>query len=164
MFQAALRYPFKRVIVVELSEELYRVAHENIERNRRRLRCRDVQLVNEDILTWEIPSDLTIAYMHNPFVGGLFEVALERLNAHVEKRGTPAAADLREPDTARAADRAAHGPRASVAGRPSAASRAWHAGDDPPLRVGRQGDCRGLKLNPPTGAAAGEAAAQRARR
>ncbi len=45
VFQAA-RYPFKRVIGVELSGKLNDLATENFSRNRHRFRCKDVQLVN----------------------------------------------------------------------------------------------------------------------
>jgi hypothetical protein len=79
VFQAARHYPFKRVIGVELSSELHEVARGNIESHRRGLRCQDVELVNDDVLEWEIPADLTIVYMHNPFLGRLFSQVAERL-------------------------------------------------------------------------------------
>src|SRR5919112_3307195 len=45
VYQAAQRYPFRRVIGVDIAPELTDVARINIERNRDRLRCRDVEIV-----------------------------------------------------------------------------------------------------------------------
>jgi protein-L-isoaspartate O-methyltransferase len=86
VLQAALMYPFKRVIGVELVEELNAVARENLERNRAKLRTRDVEIVTADLLEWEFPDDLTIVYLYNPVVGGLFEQLLKRLIAFVDRR------------------------------------------------------------------------------
>ena len=79
VYQAALRYPFKRVIGVELSEELDEIARLNIERNRERLRCRDVQLVQADALEYESPDDVTVAFFFNPFIAATFAGVIQRL-------------------------------------------------------------------------------------
>ena len=84
VFQAAARYPFKRVIGVELSERLNDVAKANIERNRHRLRCRDVELVASDVLDYVIPDDVTIAYFANPFTGDIFQRVVRGLLASVD--------------------------------------------------------------------------------
>jgi SAM-dependent methyltransferase len=75
----AARYPFKRVIGVELSPELHEVARRNVERNRRRLDSGRIELVNADALDYEIPDDLTVAYFFNPFKGDIFAGVLDRL-------------------------------------------------------------------------------------
>lgn len=85
VLMAAAGYPFKRVIGVELSEELNRVARTNVERNRERLRCRDVELVTTDALEWEVPDDLTIAYFYYPFYGPTFKAVVDRLVASVDR-------------------------------------------------------------------------------
>jgi hypothetical protein len=79
VYQAALRYPFKRVIGVELSEQLNEVAQRNLERNRARLRCRSFELVAADVLEYEIPDDVTVAFFANPFRGATFATVIERL-------------------------------------------------------------------------------------
>jgi SAM-dependent methyltransferase len=84
--QAAVHYPFKRVIGVELVEDFTEIARKNVERNRARLRAGDVELVTADALRWELPDDLTIVYMYNPIVGGLFMRFIERLIAFVDQR------------------------------------------------------------------------------
>jgi len=81
----AARYPFKRVIGVELSGELHRIAQENIRRTRRRLRCRNVELVRADVLEYEVPDDVTVAYFYNPFTGDIFAEIIRRLAVSVER-------------------------------------------------------------------------------
>jgi SAM-dependent methyltransferase len=75
----AAAYPFKRVIGVELSAELTEVARANVERNRDRLRARDVELVAADAVEWPIPDDLTVVYFYYPFFGSVFERVVERI-------------------------------------------------------------------------------------
>jgi hypothetical protein len=75
----ATRYPFKRVIGVELARELHGIAEENVRRTRRRLRCAEVELVNSDILDYDLPDDVTFVYMFNPFRGGIFRAVIGNL-------------------------------------------------------------------------------------
>lgn len=84
VFQAA-RYPFRRVIGVELSEELNRIARANIERNRAKLRCPDVELVTADALDFPIPDDVTVAFFANPFTGAVFAGVVARLVESVDR-------------------------------------------------------------------------------
>jgi SAM-dependent methyltransferase len=89
VLQAARRYPFKRVIGVELSPELNEIASANLERVRPRLRCRQVELVTADALQWEIPEDLSVVYLYNPFKGKIFAGVLDRLSEAVARSGRP---------------------------------------------------------------------------
>ncbi len=89
VFQAALRYRFKRVIGVELSPRLHAVATSNIDRNRGRLRCPAVQLVCSDVLDYEIPDDVTVVFFDNPFTGDTFSTVVDRLIASVDNRPRP---------------------------------------------------------------------------
>ena len=85
VYQAARRYRFKRVIGVELSPDLADLARANVERHRRRLRCKDVRIETTDALSWEVPDDLTVAYMFRPFTGAIFEGMVERLIASYDR-------------------------------------------------------------------------------
>jgi len=85
VFQAARWYPFRRVIGVELSPWLHRIAQDNIDRNRSRLRCPDVQLVRADVLDYAVPDDVTVAFFDNPFTGRIFAAVLDRLLASVDR-------------------------------------------------------------------------------
>ncbi len=79
VYEAAARYPFKRVIGVELSSQLNEIARSNIDRNAHLLRCREVQFVTADVLDYEPPSDVTVAFFNNPFRGKILETAITRL-------------------------------------------------------------------------------------
>lgn len=85
VFRAAARYPLARVIGVELSERLHQAAQENIARTRHRLRCQDVELVLSDVMDYDIPDDVTLAYFSNPFTGRIFGSVIDRLTASLER-------------------------------------------------------------------------------
>jgi CBS domain-containing protein len=85
VFQAAAYYPFKRVIGIELSRALHEIAQANIERSRDRLRCRNIELVNCDVASYEIPDDVTVVYLFNPFTGQTFSLVIDRLLASVAR-------------------------------------------------------------------------------
>jgi hypothetical protein len=87
--QAARHYPFERVIGVELSAALTAQARCNVERARPRLRCQRIELVTRDALRWEVPDDLTIAYLFNPFPGEVFSSLVDRLVVAVNRSGRP---------------------------------------------------------------------------
>jgi hypothetical protein len=89
VFQAALWYPFARVIGVELSPRLHRIAEDNIDRNRSRLRCADVRLVCADALDYGVPDDVTVVFFDNPFTGWIFATVLDRLLASVDRAPRP---------------------------------------------------------------------------
>lgn len=83
------RERFKRVIGVEMSEELNEIARENLDRNRERLHCQDVDVISADATQWEVPDDLSIAYFYCPFPPHVFEEVLQQLFASLERRPRP---------------------------------------------------------------------------
>lgn len=85
VYQAARRYPFRRVIGVELSPTLAEVARANVAANRDRLRCREVEIVASDALEWELPDDLSFAYMFRPFTGATFDAMIQRLTESYDR-------------------------------------------------------------------------------
>jgi SAM-dependent methyltransferase len=88
VWQAA-QHPFARVIGVELSRELNAVARQNIERNGRRLVCREVQLVTADASAYEIPDDVTVIYMFAPFRGRIFRAVTANILASIDRTPRP---------------------------------------------------------------------------
>jgi Methyltransferase domain len=75
----AAQLPFAKVIGVELADDLTTIARANVERVRRRLRCQDVELVTADATSWPIPGDVSVTYMYCPFMGAVFDAAMERV-------------------------------------------------------------------------------------
>ena len=85
----AARRPFKRVIGVEVSESLSEVARQNMARVRQDLACQGVELVTADVLDWDVPDDLTVAYFQAPFPTAVFQEVLDRLLTSVESNPRP---------------------------------------------------------------------------
>lgn len=85
LLQVAVRYRLRRVIGVELSDAPNEVARANIERNRHRLLTQHVELVTADVLEYELPDDVTIVFLGNPFSGETLQVVLERLVTSVQR-------------------------------------------------------------------------------
>jgi SAM-dependent methyltransferase len=75
----AARYPFARVIGVEVSEQLNAVARRNL------VRHGQVDLVTADVLDYKIPDDVTVVYMYNPFRGSTFSAVIAELIASVDR-------------------------------------------------------------------------------
>ena len=85
----AARQPFKRVIGVEMSEELNETARENVDRNRDDFRCREVEVVSADAREWQVPDDLTVAYFYCPFPPRIFDGVVDNLMASIDRRPRP---------------------------------------------------------------------------
>jgi 16S rRNA G966 N2-methylase RsmD len=84
VLEAAATYPFKRVIGVELAQELHDIALSNVDNTRIRLKCKNIELVQSDVLEYAIPDDVTIVFMNNPFRGPVFAAAMKNLIASVD--------------------------------------------------------------------------------
>jgi hypothetical protein len=85
----AASYPFRRVIGVELSEELNAIARANIDALRSTLRCGSVEVQTADIAEYDVPDDVTVAYLYNAFRGDLFDAAVRGLLASLDRRERP---------------------------------------------------------------------------
>lgn len=75
---AAMR-PFRRVIGVELSPHLSRVALQNVQLARPHLRCRDIRVETMGADQYEIPADANLLYFYNPFTGPVMTRVVENL-------------------------------------------------------------------------------------
>lgn len=77
----ASRYPFKRIIGVELSRMLHDIAVHNIEVFRDpRQQCRDIQSICEDASAFEIPAGPLLFFLFHPFDDEIIRSVV----AHVE--------------------------------------------------------------------------------
>lgn len=80
----AARWPFRRVIGVELSTDLHAQAAANVRDAGARLACRDVTLVCSDAAAYEIPADCTTVFLFNPFVGETLRRVMDNLRRSLE--------------------------------------------------------------------------------
>ena len=75
----AARYPFKKIIGVEISEHFHEIAKANIANSRSRLKCRDIELINQNAADYMPEEPFSIAYFFNPFVNTIFEKVIENI-------------------------------------------------------------------------------------
>jgi SAM-dependent methyltransferase len=89
VLDAARRYPFSRVVGVELAPELSEIARGLVERERGRLRCPDVRIETMSAPDFPIPDDMTHAYLYNPFNGPTFERVCANIVASLDRAPRP---------------------------------------------------------------------------
>ena len=85
LLEAADRYPFKRVIGIDFVPKLVEIARDLIARNRDRFGPTEVEIIEADALEYDVPDDVTVVYMYDPFRGQIFEAVAEKLIASVDR-------------------------------------------------------------------------------
>jgi hypothetical protein len=85
LVEAAARYDFRRVIGIDIVPEFTEVARETIARGRGRLRCQEIDVLTADVMDYDVPDDVTVVYMADPFRGHVFDAALANLIASVDR-------------------------------------------------------------------------------
>jgi SAM-dependent methyltransferase len=85
----AATHPFRKVIGVELSADLCRIARQQVERARLKLCCDDVEIVDCDAAKYELPPEVTVVFLWNSFTGSVLESVLERIRESLERSPRP---------------------------------------------------------------------------
>lgn len=73
VIQAARLYEFRRVVGFDLAPELVAAAKTNVSKLRGHLKCEEIYLLAADAETWDVPDDVTIVFMYNPFTGDVLK-------------------------------------------------------------------------------------------
>lgn len=73
------RFPYGRVIGVELDAELTRSAQRNLAQAARKLRARTVACETANATNWPFPDNATTVYLFNPFFGDTFRQAITQV-------------------------------------------------------------------------------------
>ena len=81
----AARRRFGRVIGVEVSPELAEIARAALRTRSHQHRCDDVQIVVADVTDFDVPDDLTVAYLFHPFQGETLEVVLQNIADSIDR-------------------------------------------------------------------------------
>jgi SAM-dependent methyltransferase len=84
LYEAAARFPFKRVVGVDIVPEFTAVARDVLARNSRRLRCRETEIVTSDVLIYPVPPDVTVAYFGAAFGEPILNSVLDKLAASAD--------------------------------------------------------------------------------
>ena len=84
----AAEFPFKRIIGIEFSPLLHRIAERNLANYRSRtirtMKCRDCRSLCMDVTTWPIPPEPTLFYLFNPFTGKVLDTVVARLGRSLQ--------------------------------------------------------------------------------
>ena len=82
----AAKYPFRRVIGVEISSELADIARQNVERSRSTLACQAIEVITADVVNFQLPDDVTVVYFFDPFHGDIFSTVIANLLSSLHRR------------------------------------------------------------------------------
>src|SRR3712207_4322280 len=63
----------------------YTTLFRSVDRVRDKLATKDVEIVTGDALAYEIPDDVTVLYLYNPFTGETFQKVLDNVVASLER-------------------------------------------------------------------------------
>lgn len=75
----AAQHPLRKVIGLDVVEELVQAARRNVLRAGPRLKCSDVEVVAADATAYCVPADVTLIYLYNPFWGETLLAVQERI-------------------------------------------------------------------------------------
>ena len=82
----ATEFPFKKIIGVEFSEELHRIAEQNIRRFRGHAsQCSDVQSICVDAVHYPLPDERLVCYFFDPFDGPLMAEMLKAIQQSISR-------------------------------------------------------------------------------
>jgi precorrin-6B methylase 2 len=85
VLEAAAHYRFAKIIGVELSPELNEIARQNLATTRRRLRCKNIELICADLREYELPDDVTVIFVNNSIRGSIFHRMLDEISASMKR-------------------------------------------------------------------------------
>jgi len=80
------RLPYRRVIGVEIDDDLSRRSRRNVRQARSRLRAQEVDSITASVLEWRIPDEASVIFMYNPFIGQTFRAAVGQILASFDRR------------------------------------------------------------------------------
>jgi SAM-dependent methyltransferase len=95
----AARRDFRRVIGVEISPDLIAQAQRYVDEQRKKRA--PVEFVTADATRWQLPDDVTIVFLNNPFVGSILQAVVDNVVASLERADRSMQvvyANPREPD------------------------------------------------------------------
>jgi predicted RNA methylase len=81
----AARWPFGRVIGVEVSPELAEIARKVLAARSHQHRCRNVEIVVSDVRDFRVPDDLTIGYFFRPFGDKTLQAVLQAIVESIDR-------------------------------------------------------------------------------
>jgi hypothetical protein len=83
---AAARFPFGRIVGLEVNEGDAAIARSNASIAGPRRRCPNIEVIVADARVWPLPDDVTYIYMFNPFWDDTFRGMLDRVLESLDRR------------------------------------------------------------------------------
>lgn len=81
----ASELPFKKIIGIEFSPNLHRIAEQNVLNfTSDRQKCRNIELVCSDVVEYRVPAEDTVFFLFNPFQRPIVEKVLEAIQASLQ--------------------------------------------------------------------------------
>lgn len=81
----AAEYPFRHIIGVEFSAQLYEVSKKNIEKVIDRLQCKNIEVIHEDAVEHRVPSDANTFFFFNPFKEPVLSKVIDAIEASLKE-------------------------------------------------------------------------------
>lgn len=85
----AAMLPFQRIVGVELSTELCEQARENVRQLTKSARCKQLEIVNANAITYVVPDDTTNIFLFNPFTGHLLRSVVNQIHQSLQRVPRP---------------------------------------------------------------------------
>ncbi len=86
MLLVASGFPFRKIVGVEMREDLHNQAQENVRRFRHpRTKCSRIECKLQDATLYDFPGGKLVVYLFNPFSQSVMQKVLSRLDDSVEK-------------------------------------------------------------------------------
>jgi SAM-dependent methyltransferase len=82
----AAKWPFRRVVGVEISPALAEIARANLAEHADQHRCANFEIVVLDAADFRVPDDLTIAYLFHPFRHATLDAVLRNIVHSLDRR------------------------------------------------------------------------------
>jgi SAM-dependent methyltransferase len=77
--RVAATFPYRHIIGIELSQNLATIARHNLNRGRERYACRDIEILQADAASFDIPDTVGTVFMYNPFHGSTMDSFMRSL-------------------------------------------------------------------------------------
>jgi SAM-dependent methyltransferase len=81
----AAKWPLKRVIGVEISQELAQFAERLVAAHWHEYRCHNIEIAVRDAAQFEVPDDMTLAFMFDPFRGRTMDDVLRNVIVSIDR-------------------------------------------------------------------------------
>jgi hypothetical protein len=86
----ASEFPFRRIVGVEFSADLVRLARSNLERfESAHQRCRNFEVIHADAVDFQPPNEPLVVYFYNPFVREVMRQVLANVRSSAMRSGCP---------------------------------------------------------------------------